>query len=75
MDDLAVFRKNLRYLRRRNGFSQDFIAQFLHKKSYTTIQKWETGDSQPSIKECLALCRLFNVSIDDLINVDLEESE
>jgi len=37
--------KNLKYLRLKNGFSQDYLADKLGYKSYTTIQKWEMGTS------------------------------
>jgi repressor LexA len=41
--------KNLKFLRLKHGFSQDYIANKLGYKSYTTIQKWEMGTSEPSI--------------------------
>jgi len=74
MDELDIMRKNLRYLRRKNGYSQEFVAMFCHKKSYTTIQKWETAGAEPSMSQCVALCRLFNVNIHDFIFVDLEKA-
>lgn len=73
MDELAIMRKNMRYLRRKNGFSQDFVATFCHKKSYTTIQKWESGDAEPSLANCVALCRLYNINLNDFIYVDFEK--
>ncbi len=75
MDNLAILRKNLRYLRRKNGYSQEFVATFCHKKSYTTVQKWETGDAEPSLKQCLALCRLYDINIETLLYVDLENKQ
>ena len=42
--------KNLKYLRLKHGFSQDFIADYTGKKSFTTVQKWESGVSDPSIE-------------------------
>ncbi len=75
MDNLVILRKNLRYLRRKNGFSQQFVATFCHKKSYTTIQKWETGDAEPSLSQCLALCRLYDVTIETLLFTDLEKEQ
>ena len=35
--------KNLKYLRLKNGFSQDYLADKLGYKSYTTIQKMGNG--------------------------------
>lgn len=64
--------KNLRYLRLKKGLSQDYIAKYLGKKSFTTVQKWESGVSEPSLKDSYALADLFKVSIDDLVSMDIE---
>lgn len=71
---LENFRKNLRYLRKKHGFSQPFIAEICNKKSYTTIQKWETGDAEPSLKEVAMLAEMYNVNIDDFVKIDLEQA-
>ena len=44
-----MFGKNLKYLRLRDNISQDELAEELGYKSYTTIQKWETGLSEPNM--------------------------
>lgn len=68
--------KNLRYLRLKNRFSQEDIADRLGYKSYTTVQKWETGISEPSLKVLNELAELFRVDLERLMNTDLEaESE
>jgi repressor LexA len=64
--------KNIRYLRKKNGFSQDYVAEKLNYKSYTTIQKWEMGTSEPPFKKLKELSELFGVDMDDLANIDLE---
>ena len=38
--------KNIRYLRKKMGYSQDDVAEKLGYKLYTTIQKWEMGTSE-----------------------------
>lgn len=63
--------KNIRYLRTKNGWGQDFLAEKLGYKSYTTIQKWESGVSEPPLRTLDKLAKLFNVDIDDLNNADL----
>lgn len=65
--------KNLKYLRLKHGFSQDYIAEFTRKKSFTTVQKWESGVSDPSIDIASKLANLYNVSLDDLYYLDLEQ--
>lgn len=68
-------KKNLRYLRKKHGFGQPFIAEKLNKKSYTTIQKWESGDAEPSLKEVYILAEMYGVNIDDFVKIDIEARE
>ena len=51
--------------------SQDTLAEILNYKSYTTIQKWEMGTSEPPLKIVGKLAEMFNVDIDELTNSDL----
>ncbi len=69
---MTILSKNIRYLRKKRNWSQDYIALKLGYKSYTTIQKWEMGTSEPPLKKTRELADLFNVDIDDLTNNDLE---
>ena len=64
--------RNIRYLRKKQGWGQDTLAEKLGYKSYTTIQKWESGVSEPPLKVIHELAALFNVDINDLANIDLE---
>lgn len=64
--------RNIRYLRKKQGWGQDTLAEKLGYKSYTTIQKWESGVSEPPLKVVHALADLFGVDIDDLTKIDLE---
>lgn len=63
---------NIRYLRTKKGFSQEYLAQELGYKSFTTIQKWESGVSEPPIKVLRKLAELFQVDIDDLASKKLQ---
>ncbi len=65
------FSSNLRYLRRKNGLSQDELANKLGYKSFTTIQKWESGVSEPSVSTLKIIADIFSVSMDQMINDDL----
>ena len=38
---MSILPKNIRYLRKKNEWSQEYVAEKLGYKSYTTIQKWE----------------------------------
>ena len=64
--------KNIRYLRKRAEMSQEQLADKLGYKSFTTIQKWESGASEPPIGIAQKIALLFQVDMDDLLKVDLE---
>lgn len=66
---------NIRYLRLKNGLSQDTLADKLGYKSYTTIQKWESGVSEPPVKILRELASIFNIDMDDMASKDLEAEE
>lgn len=67
--------KNIRYLRKANNLSQEDIARKLEYKSFTTIQKWEEGTSEPPLETLRELSRIFGVSLDSLLNYDYENAE
>lgn len=65
------FSKNLKFLRKQKKLSQDYIAERLGYKSFTTIQKWESGIAEPSVDKLRELSEIFDVSMDELLNKDL----
>ncbi len=65
--------KNIRYLRKLNNLSQEDLASRFGYKSYTTIQKWESGDSEPPIGVVNELAQFFRINIDDFVKIDLEQ--
>ena len=68
---MSYLADNIRYLRLKNDMTQDALALKLGKKSYTTIQKWESGVAEPPIKIASQIAEIFGVSIDALTNTDL----
>lgn len=66
---------NIRFLRKKNGLTQEDIARELGYKSFTTIQKWETGVAEPPLKVLKRLADVFMVDMNDLANVDLTKPE
>ena len=58
--------ENIRFLRTKKGYSQDDIANMLGYKSFTTIQKWESGVSEPPLKALKKLSEIFNIGMNDL---------
>lgn len=58
--------ENIRFLRTKKGYSQDDIANKLGYKSFTTIQKWESGVSEPPLKALKKISEIFNIDMNDL---------
>ena len=58
--------ENIRFLRTKKGYSQDDIANMLGYKSFTTIQKWESGVSEPPLKALKKLSEIVNLDMNDL---------
>ena len=70
-----TFASNLRQLRKERGMSQDELAEKLGYKSFTTIQKWESGVSEPSMEKVKAIADIFGVTIEQLVNGSVEPQE
>jgi AbrB family looped-hinge helix DNA binding protein len=64
---------NLRYLRNRSRLSQEEVAERIGV-SRQSVAKWENGDSLPDILNCEALADLYDVSLNDLVRYDAEET-
>lgn len=60
--------KRLKIYRKRANLSQNQVAEYLGYKSFTTIQKWEDGTSQPAIDILDRLCDLYQVPFEVLVN-------
>lgn len=65
---------NIRFLRKQREMSQEQLAEILGYKSYTTIQKWESGISEPPLKQLRRMADLFGVDINDMASVNMELS-
>lgn len=63
--------KNLRYLRKQKGLTQSDIADKLDIKR-TMISAYEEGRSEPKLASLNILAGVFNVSVDELLNRDIE---
>lgn len=66
--------ENIKYLRSERGCSQEELAKVLGYKSYTTITKWESGVSEPTLKMTNEIAKFFNVSVNDLCYTRLSKS-
>lgn len=65
MDKLIADR--LQKFRKQNGYSQEELADMLNV-SRQAVSKWECGESSPDTENLIALAKIYNVTIDQLIN-------
>lgn len=61
--------ENLYNLRKIHKLSQEQVADRLGV-SRQAVAKWESGETTPDIHNCVELARLYDVSVDDLVNYD-----
>lgn len=66
--------ENLYKLRKLHKLSQEQVGERLGV-SRQAVAKWETGETTPDIHNCVALARLYDVSVDDLVNYDSAGSD
>ncbi len=64
MDDKIVER--LQKLRKEHGYSQEQLADELGV-TRQAISKWERGEASPDTENLIALARLYNISVDDVL--------
>lgn len=65
---------NIRFLRKRAGMSQADLAKIVGKKSFSTIQHWETGKTEPNVGELKIIAELYMVDLEDLLTKCIETS-
>ena len=61
--------EKIKTYRQEQNYTQNFVANKLNI-SAQSISKWEKNISTPELQYIVMLSRLFNVSIDELLNVD-----
>lgn len=65
---------NLYQARKKAGLSQEGVAERLGV-SRQTISKWETGETLPDIRQSKGLAVLYKLTLDELIDFDLDVQE
>lgn len=60
-----AFADKLKAYRRMRDYTQDQLGDEINV-SQKTISSWETGRSEPTIKEFTALCKFFDCTLADL---------
>lgn len=57
---------NLKYLRKKNGYTQEQIAEKIGV-SRQAVAKWERGEALPDIDNVIALAGVYEVTVDSLV--------
>ncbi len=60
-------------LRKENGLSQEELSQRLNI-SWQTVSRWEDGTARPNSQNIIELGRLYDLSPDELLNEDAEQT-
>lgn len=63
---MSSFAKSLKMLRNEHKLSQSELAEIL-QTTIKSISHWETGYSEPSIDQLIALADYFKISLDELV--------
>ncbi len=66
--------QNIQALRKKNHWSQEEFAAKMDV-SRQAVSKWESGNSIPDLEKLIRMSKLFQVSIDDLLEANLEDEE
>ena len=69
-----VLAQNIAFFRKKLNLSQTELAKEL-KYSNKNISKWETGETTPDIFTLKKLAKIFNISLDTLVNPITNESK
>ncbi|MCH1625184.1 helix-turn-helix domain-containing protein [Fredinandcohnia quinoae] len=70
MESMITLAKNIKFYREKNGWTQEELSGHLNI-SRSNISKWESGDTTPSIIDLLQLSNLFQVTLDQLVGVNI----
>ncbi|MEF9945251.1 MAG: helix-turn-helix transcriptional regulator [Lachnospiraceae bacterium] len=65
---------SLFHARKKNGLSREAVSEKIGA-SKQTISKWEANETIPDIYQSKKMARLYGISLDDLIEFDIEFSE
>ncbi len=64
------FSEKLIKLRKENKLSQEMLADKLDV-SRQSVSKWESGQTYPEMDKLLAMCKIFNVTLEELTNDEI----
>ena len=68
------FNEKLQKLRKENNITQELLADKLNV-SRQAVSKWESGTAYPDTEKLIQISKLFNISLDELINDNTEPNK
>lgn len=71
MIDFVRVGNKITYYRKLNNMTQDELAELLFV-TRQALSKWENGISVPGIDTLLSICKIFNVSFEEILCLDEE---
>lgn len=72
--DMEATGERIRKLREQNGFSVREVSEYMGFTEPQAVYKWQRGQSLPTVDNLLALSRIFNTTIEDILIGDDEMS-
>lgn len=71
---MSQFGDNLQYYRKRDGLTQEALAEKLDV-SRQTVSKWESGAAFAEMEKILQICELFDCDLDTLLRQSADEND
>ncbi|MBS1620752.1 MAG: LexA family transcriptional regulator [Bacteroidetes bacterium] len=71
---MSIANKNLKYLRKQRGWTQEEFAQRLHIKR-SLVGAYEEERADPRIDVLEIVCDIFKLTLDDILRKDLSDSK
>lgn len=68
----TYFSNNIKFLRKRKGFTQDEVAEHLGMKR-STLSGYENEVSQPTVSSLIVFSKFYNIAIDTVLNIELDK--
>lgn len=69
---MIMLNKIIKELRIQKKISQEEMAKSLNIPRYL-ISNWEQGRTEPSVEQIKLICIFFNISADELLEIDTEK--
>lgn len=66
--------ENLKRIRKEHNLSQEALAERLGV-SRQSVSKWESSQAYPEMEKIVLICKLYNVSVDVLLNGNIKKAE